>query len=291
MSKTNDYSFIIDSMVWSFSRLNGFYICPREWFQVYINCEEKADSFAAQFGSYMHKILELYAKGELDIFELSKYYEENYSENVTCDPPPNKYVDLGQKYYDAGLAYLDNINLELEKYEILGVEKKLDFKIGDYDFVGYIDLLLRDKENQEVIILDHKSANIGILKSGKIAKKDREHFEDFKRQLYLYSMPIIEEYGHVDKLKWNLFKEQRFIEIHWNKEEYDTSIKWCIDTIEAIKNETSWRGNEALIKALSEDKSEPFYCRFLCSQRFNCSWRYNDDGYNDDDDYKDINNY
>lgn len=265
--------FIIESMVWSFSRLSSYYTCPYEWLQIYVNCEEKTENFAAQFGSYIHKIIELYTKGELSIFELSQYYEDHYSEYITCDPPPNKYVDMGQKYYDAGRDYFDNIDLELDKYEILGVEKELKFKIDKYDFIGYIDLLLKDKLSGEIIILDHKSANIGVLKSGQIAKKDREHFESFKKQLYLYSKPIIKEYGHVDKLKWNLFKEQKYIEIPWIKEEYDGAIKWAINSIENIKNEKEWEPNKELIKAMNEGKSMPYYCLFLCSQRNRCYWK------------------
>ena len=265
--------FIIDSMVWSFSRLSSYYTCPYEWKKIYVDCDDKEENFAAQFGGYIHKIIELYTKGELSIFELSQYYEDHYYEYVTCDPPPNKYVDMGQKYYDAGHDYFDNIDLELDKYQVLGVEKELRFKIGNYDFIGYIDLLLKDKLNGEIIILDHKSANIGVLKSGQIAKKDREHFESFKKQLYLYSKPIIEEYGRVDKLKWNLFKEQRSIEIPWKKEEYDAAIKWAVNTIEMIKNEEEWEPSKELIKAIDEGKSIPYYCLFLCSQRNRCYWK------------------
>ena len=149
----------------------------------------------------------------------------------------------------------------------------MTFNIGNYDFVGCIDLLLGDKVTGEIIILDHKSASIGILKSGKIAKKDREHFEDFKRQLYLYSIPIIEEYGKVDKLKWNLFKEQKFIEIPWKEDEYNESIRWAEQTIKNIENETEWNINKEMIEAQEQGKYPPFYCMNLCSQRFRCGFR------------------
>ena len=269
----NDYDedqFIIGTMEYSFSRLHSFYNCQREWHQVYIDCESKESSAMAQFGSLVHKILEMYAKGELEIFELSQYYEEHFAENVTYDFPRNQYVDLREKYYSQGLDYFDNIDLDLERYEVLGVERKEEFKIGDYDCIGFIDLLLRDKETGEIIILDHKSASIGILKSGKIAKKDREHFENFKKQLYLYSIPIIEQYGHVDKLKWNLFRDQKYIEIPWDKKEYEESIEWAKDTITAIENEKEWGINPELEKAMADGKYPPFYCMNLCSQRWTC---------------------
>lgn len=274
MNEYNEDSFIIGTMTYSFSRLNSFYTCPWEWRQNYIECADKDGSAMAQFGSLLHTILEMYAKGELAIFELSMYYMEHFDEYVTYDFPPNKYVDLRQKYYDAGLDYLDNIDLDLSNYDVLGVEKKVEFKIGDYDCIGFIDLLLRDKNSGEIIILDHKSASIGVLKSGKIAKKDREHFDQFKKQLYLYAKPVIKEYGHVDKLKWNMFRDQNYIEIPFNQEEYEASVRWAEDTIKLIESETEWGLNKEFIKAQEEDKYPPFYCMNLCSQRFHCPEKY-----------------
>ena len=266
-------SFIISNMTYSFSRISSFYNCPYEWRSVYIDCESRDGSAMAQFGSLIHKILEMYFKGELDFFELTDYYEKNFDNFVTYEFPANPHVSLYNKYYQAGIEYLDNFTFDFKKYEVLGIEKRVTFNIGNYDFVGCIDLLLGDKVTGEIIILDHKSASIGILKSGKIAKKDREHFEDFKRQLYLYSIPIIEEYGKVDKLKWNLFKEQKFIEIPWKEDEYNESIRWAEQTIKNIENETEWNINKEMIEAQEQGKYPPFYCMNLCSQRFRCGFR------------------
>lgn len=261
-------------MTYSFSRLSSFDICKYEWRRVYIDCADKDSSAMAQFGSLIHHILEKYANGELDIFDLSQYYEDHFNEWVTYEFPPNKYVDLREKYYNQGLDYLDNINLDFDRYEILGVEKKVTFDINGYECIGFIDLLLRDKKTGDIVIEDHKSASIGILKSGKIAKKDKEHFESFKKQLYLYSKPILEEYGRVDKLKWNLFKEQKFIEIPFNQDEYEASIKWAADTIKRIENEKEWGLNKEFIKAKEENKWPPFYCLNLCNIRYHCPYKY-----------------
>ena len=216
-------------MTWSFSRLNAFYNCAYEFYLHYIECNKSENGFFGEYGSLIHKILEKYEKGELSLFELNEYYEEHY---------------------------LNNIDLDLEKYEILGVEKKVEFKINDKNFVGYIDLLVKDKETGEIIIIDHKSASIKILKSGKISKSDQQHFLEFKRQLYLYSIPVIKEYGSVSKLKWNMFKDQKWIEIPWVQEEYEEAIQWAKDTLELIENEKEWRPNP-----------DYYYCNYLCGQR------------------------
>ncbi|MCM1168281.1 MAG: PD-(D/E)XK nuclease family protein, partial [Ruminococcus sp.] len=205
---------------------------------------------------FMHKILEKYAKNELSIFEMPMYYEEHYAENITYPAPPNNYVDIGQSYYDKGLDFLENIDLDLENYEILGVEKEVHFTIGKYKMVGFIDLLLREKEAGKIIILDHKSASIKFLKNGEISKSCKEHFRSFVRQLCLYAKPTIEEYGRVDELWWNLFKERKWIKIQFTESDYNEAIKWVEDTIKAIENDVLWCPNP-----------DDYFCRNLCDMR------------------------
>lgn len=254
--------FIIDTMQWSFSRLNNFYTCPYEFYLHYIQCNPSVGGFFGAYGSFMHKILEMYERGELSIFEISQYYEDNFNEVVPWDAPPNNYVDIRQSYYDKGLEYLDNLDLILDEYEILGIEKQVNFKLQSYDVIGYIDLLLKKRDSGEIIILDHKSASLKFKKNGEISKKDAQHFLDFKRQLYLYSVPVIQECGKVDKLVWNMFKDRKYIEIPWKQEEYEESKKWVIDTIHMIENEEDW-----------EAKPDYYYCHYLCGQREICDRR------------------
>ena len=252
----DELDFLLDTMTWSFSRLNSFYNCPYEWKLRYIDCNKSENGFFGEYGSLIHKILEKYEKGELSLFELNDYYEEHFSENVPHDAPPNKYVDIKQSYYEKGLDYFNNIDLDLDKYEVLGVEKEVRFQIAGKDFVGYIDLLLKEKETGKIIILDHKSASIKILKNGKVSKSDQEHVREFIRQLCLYAIPIIEEYGHVDELWWNLFKDKNWLKMPFNKEDYDEAIQWAEDTLKLIETEKEWLPNPDF-----------YYCNYLCGQR------------------------
>ena len=252
----DELDFLLDTMTWSFSRLNSFYNCPYEWKLRYIDCNKSENGFFGEYGSLIHKILEKYEKGELSLFELNDYYEEHFSENVPHDAPPNKYVDIKQSYYEKGIDYFNNIDLDLDKYEVLGVEKEVRFQIVGKDFVGYIDLLLKEKETGKIIILDHKSASIKILKNGKVSKSDQEHVREFIRQLCLYAIPIIEEYGHVDELWWNLFKDKNWLKMPFNKEDYDEAIQWAEDTLKLIETEKEWLPNPDF-----------YYCNYLCGQR------------------------
>ena len=250
-------SFIIDTMDWSFSRLNSYYNCPYEFKLHYIECCKSESGFFSEYGSLMHSILEKYAKGELSIFDLNQYYEEHFNEVIVHDAPPNNYVDIRQSYFEKGLEYLDNIDLDFSQYEILGVEKKIEFELFNKHFIGFIDLLLKDKNTEDIIIVDHKSASIKMLKNGSVSKSDKKHFLDFQRQLALYSIPVFKEYGKVSKLRWNMFKDRTWIEIPWSRDIVDEAVKWAGDTIELIENEKDWLPNT----------SNSYYCRYLCGQR------------------------
>lgn len=255
--------FIIDQMTWSFSRLNSFYSnCRYEWYMSYIERMDQAEGFFAQFGKFCHEILEKYIRGDLSIFDISQYYVEHFFEEVTQDAPPNKSVDLKQSYYEKGLEYFNNIDFDLDNYEVLGVEKEVHFNIDKYPFIGFIDVLLRDKADGKLILCDHKSSTIHRLKSGGISKSDMPHFQEFKRQQYLYSKAVMEEYGDkhpIKELRWNMFKDRDMFTIPFDKDEFDEACNWALDTIHLIEEEEIWAPSP-----------KSFYCNFMCSMRNNC---------------------
>lgn len=264
MSEYKEEDFIIGTFVWSFSRLNSFAnSCKYEWYKHYIECEKMKGNFYGAGGGFCHKILEKYENGELDMWDLPQYFEDNFVAEVPYDAPYNRYKDLRQDYYDKILDYFNNIDLPIEDYEILGVEKKVEFNIDKYPFIGFIDLLLRDKNDGGLILCDHKSASIKKLKSGKISKSDQPHFLEFKHQQYLYSKAIKEEFGEnsIKELWWNMFKDRDWIKIPFNEKEYQEAIQWGLDTIHDIENETQWEPNISV-----------FYCKNLCGLEY-CQYR------------------
>lgn len=257
MNECNCEDFIISTMKWSFSRLNSYYNgCPYEWKRHYIDCEPSKNSFYGAAGGFAHEIIEKYANNQLDIWDLPLYFEDNFAEKVPYDAPPNKYKDLKQDWYDSTLEYFENIDLPIDKYEVVGIEKQVEFNIGEYPFIGFIDLLLQDPADGKLIMCDHKSSIIHKLKSGNISKSDQEHFLSFKRQQYLYSKAIIEEFGEgsIKELRWNMFRQRDWITIPFDKKEYQESQDWALDTIHKIENEKEWL-----------PKPNFWYCHYLCS--------------------------
>lgn len=253
----------LDDMTWSFSRVNSANQCAYAWYLQYIAEYEPKPNAYAQYGTVCHETLEKFLKGELDIFNATQYYQERYPEVVTCEFPPNKYVDLGEKTYALGEEYFSNLDFDFDKYEILGVERELKFNVGKYPFHGFADVILKDKETGDIIIADHKTSSFKYLKNGDVSSKDREHFEQFKKQLYLYSIPLIEEYGKVDYLCWNMIRDKKIIKIPWNKKEYKETIEWCIQSIKKLENEVLWL----------PDTSKSFWCGQICSMGNVCTYK------------------
>ena len=253
----------IKNMVWSFSRVNSADKCRYAWYRSYCEEQEGEENAYAQFGTICHQTLEKYLKGELDMFDVADYYKEHYPEIVTCEFPANKYVDLGQKTYEQGLEYFSNINFDFDRYEVLGVEQELLFKVGKYPFKGYADAIYRDKETGEIILRDHKTSSFKYLKNGEVSSKDKEHFKEFRYQELLYCIPLIEQYGKVDWLSWNMIRDQHEIKIPFDEKEFEEAKQWCIDTIQDLESEVLWL----------PDTSSSYWCNCICSCRSGCFYR------------------
>ena len=59
-----NYAPLIDDMVWSYSRIKAFEDCPYRWYLKYIKRFHGKDMFFSSYGTFMHKLIELYHKGE-----------------------------------------------------------------------------------------------------------------------------------------------------------------------------------------------------------------------------------
>ena len=144
---------------WSYSRCTSFGQCKYEYYLNYIiNDDEQylsEGNYYAEVGSYIHKILEMIFNGELKQEEALQYYLDHYKDNVFYKVKKQSTMD---KTYALLADYFANLDLSwIDNYEILGVEKKMKFSLDGYDFIGYIDLLLRDKRDGRIVVLDHKS--------------------------------------------------------------------------------------------------------------------------------------
>lgn len=216
----------------------------------YIDRAYRDDNAFAQYGTWCHKILERYAKGQLPLIAMAEAYENGYDTAVTKPWPPFP-KGMPEKYYEQGLNYFESFDGFGEQYEILSVEEKFELDIGGYPFIGLADLVLKDKDTGEITVVDHKS------KSSSTMDKD---LPTYRRQLYIYAAYVKKKYGVFPKyLKFNLFRENEWVTEEFSQEAFDETMRWVVDTIESILFEADWKVS-----------CSSYFCRFVCSVFNDC---------------------
>ena len=131
------------------------------------------------------------------------------------------------------------------------MEDKFELNIRGNCFVGIADLVLRDKSNGAISVIDHKSKSMPSLK--------KKLFEN-TRQLYTYAFYVKERFGiYPDLLRFNMFRYNSFIDEPFSMERYEETLDWIGRTIQTIKAEREWRVS-----------SSGYFCRFICSVRDHC---------------------
>ena len=250
-----NYSDIISGFTWSYSRLTSFEMCPYKFFLTYIKQYEGAPLFFSDFGSFIHKIIEMYLNGDLKKDELAQYYLLHFRENVRGKAPK---PEIFKSYFEQGLQYLSNIDFPYKNPR--GVEERVDFSIDGVPFVGIIDCIA--EEDDGIVILDNKSRTLKPRSKRKKPTKTDEELDEYLRQLYLYSIAIQEKYGlPVKRLEFNCFRTPELISEPFVQEKQDEAKQWAIETIERIKTNEKWNPDLEFWK-----------CNYICDMQDECEY-------------------
>ncbi|MDD5021849.1 MAG: PD-(D/E)XK nuclease family protein [Endomicrobiaceae bacterium] len=249
------YDFIINDMVWSFSRITTFEDCPYQWFLIYIYGSEKRSGFFAEYGTFMHDILGKYLSGDLSKNRIIPYYTGNFLANVSTRPPRSATF---RNYFQDGLNYLSNINFPHSN--IIAVEDEIDFVFAGHKFVGFIDCLSND---DGLTITDHKSRALKQRSKRKTPTRNDEELDLYYRQLYVYAAGVKAKYGEYPKwLEFNCFRTNTLI-----REPFD----------ESKLRETEQWASELISKITACDKWNPYpdywHCKELCDVSQECEFR------------------
>lgn len=136
------------------SQLQTFKDCPEKYRLKMVEklkkIEEGRDEHDKNFGKAIHSALESYYKGDtLDACKTA--FKNDYPEQLNSD-------DLA-KTQENGLtlieAYIEHYKVEDKSLEIVSVEVKDTFKVGDIDFTVKIDLVV--KKQGCIYFVDHKT--------------------------------------------------------------------------------------------------------------------------------------
>ncbi len=250
------YKPLIDSMRWSYSRVTSFDNCQYAWYLKYLYGEIEQPNFYASYGSFVHKLLERYLKGELPRQSLPVEFLTGFADQVDGRRPSD---DVVGKYIESGYNYFRNFNgFDLE---CVAVEDRIEFCIGQNRFVGFIDFIGRDSDGG-LVVVDHKSRNLKPRSTRKKPTKSDEELSQYLRQLYLYSVGIEQKYGELPtKLCFNCFRNGTFIEEPFNSDRCEEVMKWVTDMISYISKAERFRPN-----------LDWFYCYNLCGFRESCCY-------------------
>ncbi len=251
----NDYSFLIDQMTWSFSRLQSFQKCPYGFFVRYILGEDEDETFLASFGTFVHEIHRMVFSGVIDRKDAQDYYLENFRDAVV-GPPPSK--EVFASYYHGGYDYFAN----MPKFdgEIVGIEKEFFYDVGGYPFHGFADLITRTDSG--LIIFDHKARNLKPFSTRKKPTKTDIELSEYYRQLYLYAEAVNQEFGEYPaELVFNCYRNRTMIRQPFSQDALDEAVAWSTGMIQEIRSCRNWNPDIDFFK-----------CRNLCGLNDRCEY-------------------
>lgn len=244
---------LIEDMKWSYSRITSFENCPYGFFMRYISKCKDSDRFFSSYGSFMHRLIERYYKGDLPKENMILEFLTGFAENVKGERPSEAVVT---KYIESGSNYFKNFRPL--KYRTVDVEKRIDFEIDGIKFVGVIDYI--GEQKGKYYLVDNKSRNLKQRSNRKNPTVKDKELDSMLNQLYLYSAAVKQEYGKFpDALCFNCFRNGEFIREPFQKDKYYQTIQWAKEEIDKIKHTEEFYPNV-----------DPFVCRYICGVSDEC---------------------
>lgn len=190
------------SRIWSWSRVNTFMTSPYEYMLHYVKHvpEDRQDCGYTTLGSLAHDTLDAYYEDKISYEDMIEQFEDGW---ITAIDIADLKLDRNDEIHDVSIKtkYKDDLQHFFKnhvRYEHkLLIEKPVVAQVGNNVFVGYIDALYKDNDDNYHIV-DFKTSS---KYSGKTA-------EEKSGQLTIYAMGLIQAGIPLDKVKicWNFLK-------------------------------------------------------------------------------------
>lgn len=206
---------------WSFSRVNSFHNCPKEYQKHYIE-HLKLDSgnVYTEFGTFSHNTIQSLVRGEIKYDEM---YPKWQDEVGNWEVDPNAYQFDNDKIKT---GYIANLNHYFKHTQVpagsqFETEKPVLATIGDnnkYVFVGYVDTQYVD-EDGNLILIDYKTSSRSSFSKAKLPEKSL--------QLMLYAIGK-HQHSHLPYSKIRcMFDMMKYVTVHYQQEngKWNTSVQ------------------------------------------------------------------
>ena len=260
----SSYDFIIDGIRFSYSAISTYESCPYAYKLTYLDSLPRQTNFYAEYGSFIHTCMEKFFKGELEAFELSQFYEDNYKLIVKTPAPPSPYF-IDDKYKREGKEFFDNFFFPLWEYDVIFVEDAINFNIGDILVIARPDLILKEKSSGRNILFDYKSS-APFRKDSRTKKEivDTKKLKGYYKQMYVYTYALRNFKDiSIDEVTLWFTRPDRKVNYPFDLKAETEAIEWFTETIKLIKLDEQFPYNN----------ENSYFCNQLCSVRDFCEYK------------------
>lgn len=160
----------------SFSQYSTYLKCPQKWYLDYVkNLRVKDDNINTTFGTAIHHAFQtyltsLYKEGVsvADTLDVKKLFLDKFNEEIkkVKDVDDNEFTDFvfdGNDIIDTFCKSANRLKyFPTKEYELVGIEIPLEIPIkNNVEFVGFIDIVLKEKDKEIYRIIDFKTSSNG----------------------------------------------------------------------------------------------------------------------------------
>ena len=160
----------------SFSQYSTFLKCPHKWYLDYVkNLRVKDDNINTTFGTAIHHAFQTYLTslykegvGIADSLDVKKLFLDKFNEEIkkVKDVKEEEFTDFifdGNDIVDTFCKSANRLKyFPTKDYELVGIEIPLEIPIkNNVEFVGFIDIVLKEKGKEYYRIIDFKTSSNG----------------------------------------------------------------------------------------------------------------------------------
>ena len=173
----------------SFSELTQHKECGhKHLIEKYLKLAVSPTSIHLIFGNAIHSAIECGVRDKLNINDRISHFKQYFTKEMMDKMIGTKDYASVEDFTKQGEHILRLLSTEkiLEKYDLIGVEMSLyERLIGNFHFKGFIDLVLKDKKTDRILIIDWKTS--GEQRDVQKKKKNKVFMAQMRLYKYFYS--------------------------------------------------------------------------------------------------------